>query len=83
MRKKDPCLHLRDAICASMAGCVSLLAMPVFADGIQPAVRVDVIGHYETAVGTSDAASAGFITPQLLEDRPLRVRAKYSRKYPK
>jgi TonB-dependent receptor-like protein len=30
-----------------------------------------VIGHYENAVGTSDAASAGYITPQLIEARPM------------
>jgi outer membrane receptor protein involved in Fe transport len=32
---------------------------------------IDVTGHYENAVGTSDAASAGFITPALIDDRPL------------
>ncbi len=32
---------------------------------------VEVKGHYDNAVGTSDAASAGVITPQLIEDRPL------------
>jgi TonB-dependent receptor-like protein len=33
--------------------------------------EVRVIGHYENAVGTSDAASQGFITPQVIESRPL------------
>jgi len=32
---------------------------------------VEVIGHYENAVGTSDSASAGYITPRLIEARPL------------
>jgi outer membrane receptor protein involved in Fe transport len=32
---------------------------------------IEVVGHYENRVGTSDAASAGYITPQLIDDRPL------------
>lgn len=31
---------------------------------------VEVIGHYENGVGTSDAASAGTVTAKLLENRP-------------
>ena len=30
-----------------------------------------MIGHYENAVGTSDAASQGYITPGLIEARPM------------
>ena len=37
-------------------------------DGVLKIDKVDVTGHY---VGSSDAASAGIITPQLIEDRPL------------
>jgi len=33
--------------------------------------EVRVIGHYENAIGTSDAASQGYITPQLIEARPM------------
>lgn len=33
--------------------------------------QVRIIGHYENAVGTSDAASQGTITPQLIETRPM------------
>jgi len=33
--------------------------------------EVRVIGHYENAVGTSDAASQGYITPGLIEARPM------------
>ncbi len=33
---------------------------------------VEVIGHYENAVGTSDAASQGYITPGLIAARPLQ-----------
>ncbi len=32
---------------------------------------IEVIGHYENAVGTSNAASQGYITPKLIEARPL------------
>src|SRR6059036_107575 len=34
--------------------------------------QVRIIGHYENAVGTSDAASQGTITPQLIEARPMQ-----------
>ena len=33
--------------------------------------QIRIIGHYENAVGTSDAASQGTITPQLIEARPM------------
>ena len=33
--------------------------------------EIAVTGHYQNAIGTSDAASAGTVTRQLLEDRPL------------
>ena len=32
---------------------------------------IEVIGHYENAVGTSDTASQGYITPRLIEARPI------------
>ncbi len=32
---------------------------------------VEVSGHYDNSVGSTDAASAGVITPQLIADRPL------------
>jgi TonB dependent receptor/TonB-dependent Receptor Plug Domain len=32
---------------------------------------VVVTGHYETGVGTTDAASAGVVTPQLIDDRAI------------
>jgi outer membrane receptor protein involved in Fe transport len=35
------------------------------------APEVEVVGHYETGIGTSDAASEGVITSRLLETRPL------------
>ena len=39
-----------------------------------PAVKIDTIqvtGHYDNGVGTTDAASAGVITPQLIDDRAI------------
>jgi len=33
--------------------------------------RIEVSGHYINSLGSSDAASAGTITPQLIESRPL------------
>ncbi len=41
------------------------------ADGVERLDAVDVVGHYENAIGTSDAASQGRITRQLIEDRPI------------
>ena len=37
----------------------------------QDAVRVEITGHYLNSLGSSDAASAGTITPQLIASRPL------------
>ena len=33
--------------------------------------RVEIQGHYDNRVGTTDAASAGVITQQLIDERPL------------
>ena len=35
------------------------------------AQRIEVTGHYINSLGSSDAASAGTITPQLIDSRPL------------
>ena len=57
---------------ACCSGAISLLlAGPGWAAAPQSMESVEVTGHYDNRVGTSDAASAGFITPQLIEDRPL------------
>jgi hypothetical protein len=34
--------------------------------------RVQVTGHCDNSLGSSDAASAGTITPRLIESRPLQ-----------
>ncbi len=49
---------------------------PLFADGVhaerEDAIEViQVTGHYEMGVGTSDTASQGTITPKLIEAKPL------------
>jgi len=48
-----------------------LFASSALADDPAKIEKVEVVGHYENAVGTTDAASAGVITPQLIDDRPL------------
>lgn len=49
------------------------LALPAMADGphVERTDVVEVIGQYENGVGTSDAASAGYVTPRLIESRPM------------
>jgi len=42
------------------------------------APQVDVIGHYATDLGTTDAASQGSVTYKLLEDRPILRPARLS-----
>ncbi len=49
----------------------ALVAGVVRADGLERIDRVVVTGHYDNSVGSTDAASAGVITPQLIDDRPL------------
>jgi hypothetical protein len=51
---------------------VSLLVAPTLqAHQDVKAPAVNVIGHYETAVGSSDAASEGGVTSKRIETRPL------------
>ena len=54
-----------------VATVVGALATHVFAQGVQKLEKVEVSGHYDNSVGSSDAASAGVITPQLIDNRPL------------
>jgi hypothetical protein len=51
--------------------CAGLLAERTFAEETEKLDEVRVIGHYENAVGTTDAASAGYITSELIEARPM------------
>jgi len=48
-----------------------LLDSGAFAQDSEEVERIRVTGHYENAVGTSDAASQGNITFRLIEARPL------------
>src|SRR5882672_9112732 len=51
---------------------ISCCTQPGFAQQQERPDEVRIIGHYENAVGTSDAASQGYITPQLIEARPMQ-----------
>ena len=46
---------------------------PLLADGrhSEADAVVEVTGHYDNGVGTSDTASQGYITPKLIEAKPL------------
>lgn len=41
------------------------------AEGDVTTPEVEVVGHYETGIGTADAASEGSVTYKLIEDRPI------------
>jgi outer membrane receptor protein involved in Fe transport len=49
----------------------AMAPLVAMADGVTPLGKVEVTGHYDNSVGSSDAASEGVITPQLIDDRPL------------
>jgi outer membrane receptor protein involved in Fe transport len=50
-------------------GCLPISAAS--ADDVEKLPAVEVTGHYANGVGTTDAASAGVITPQLIDDRAI------------
>ena len=58
-------------LCTFIAACFATHAM---ADGAhdERTDAIEVIGHYENAIGTSDSASQGYITPRLIEARPIQ-----------
>ena len=66
LRKRHPCVL---AAMAALFGPAQ--AQTVAATDPAAAQQVEVTGHYINSLGSSDAASAGTITPQLIEDRPL------------
>jgi outer membrane receptor protein involved in Fe transport len=76
MAKRTPMktlLQLTTIACAAMATCSSSQAQttaeaadPVIAD----AQRIEVTGHYDNALGSSDSASQGVIRAELLKSRP-------------
>ena len=69
----EPVLRARPAPCC--CALVASLLVPALARAesvdTHYGEEIEVTGHYENAVGTSDAASAGRITSQLVEDRPI------------
>jgi len=68
-------MHLRKRKLAAACALVSM-AWPVMAQAEAPLAELDdkrtvrVSGHYDNAVGTSDAASQGVITSELIVNRP-------------
>ena len=55
----------------TLAGSSLLLACSACWPQTDAPEQVEVTGHYINSLGSSDAASAGTITPQLIESRPL------------
>lgn len=68
--------RLRRPVAASLAGCLVLgsnvtrAADPPAEATVAALPRVEVLGHYDNAVGSSDAASQGSIRRELLTSRP-------------
>jgi outer membrane receptor protein involved in Fe transport len=66
-------------ICRSLALALPLWLGGSFAGAADPGSspreeqveEIEVTGHYQNSIGTSEAASAGVITRQLIEDRPI------------
>ncbi len=54
----------------ALSATVSSAEEPVGA-GTATLDTIQVVGHYDNGVGTSDAASSGVITPQLIDDRAI------------
>jgi outer membrane receptor protein involved in Fe transport len=50
---------------------IALCTGVAFAQDIVQLPTIEVIGNYENAVGTSDAASQGVVTPKMFENRPI------------
>jgi TonB-dependent receptor-like protein len=59
----------RAALAATMALC---LAQHAKSQEQERPEEIRIIGHYENAVGTSDAASQGYVAPQLIQARPMQ-----------
>ena len=61
----------RCALAALLLPCLARAHEPPPEEPPRYVEEIDVSGHYQSGVGTSDAASAGTITRELVEDRPL------------
>jgi len=64
-------MHCSSTAPMRRAGLAAALAPAGSAAWSQGAGRIEIIGHYDNSLGSSDAASGGTITPQLVESRPL------------
>lgn len=56
-------------VARAIAACSPLLCVE-HAQAAEVAAKVEVVGHYDNAVGTSDAASQGTVTAELIRNRP-------------
>ena len=67
---------MKSAIVRSVGLALLVLSAPSLAQTAPLPVEdtedeIHVIGHYNNGVGTSDAASQGYVTPKLIEARPM------------
>src|SRR5437868_7851871 len=71
----EPALRVRLGPCPGALVAALLVPALARAQSAGPDTRygeeIEITGHYENAVGSSDSASAGRITSQLVEDRPI------------
>ncbi len=71
-----PCTSPRASLARTTIACAAALAVAstagaqTVAAAATPLAPVTVFGHYDNAVGTSDAASQGSVTSKLIESRP-------------
>ena len=67
----EPTVAARLIATLTTLACAALCTQAQTVAAASEGQSVEVIGHYINSLGSSDAASAGTITPQLIEDRPL------------
>src|SRR4051812_33799524 len=80
----EPAWRARTARCGCVLAAALLLPVPAQAEGPSGGAgeadagpardygeEIEVEGHYQNAVGTSEAASSGTIGRELVEDRPI------------
>ncbi|HEX8602221.1 MAG TPA: TonB-dependent receptor [Pseudoduganella sp.] len=63
-------LGLAGTLCATAAQAQAQAPIPVASSQADTAATVQVLGNYDNGVGTSDAASAGTVTANLIASRP-------------
>ncbi len=69
--REESSMIVRKSLGALAAFAPVLVPIQGLAQEAEKPDEIRVVGHYENAVGTSDAASQGNITPQLIEARPI------------